>query len=145
MVVKKPVEVEITTEDESESNAVNDIITEDMSEDFREEDKKDNQSIIAAIREMGETLFKKYPAKTSNITSENEQGMDTVAVINDWMMSKYRYEFTTLNTLVKSKRENVMSVKGYGVEKFIEESHSIQATFQQTEIPQNLANRMMRR
>jgi hypothetical protein len=143
--MEKPVEVEITTdEDRNESNAVNDIITEniDMGED---DNKQDNQSFLAAVREIGEISFLKYPAKTSNITDENASGMDTVKVINEWMLKYYKFEFTSLSTFVKSKRENVMSVKGYGNEAFNKNLTAIQASFQQTELPQTLANRLMNR
>ena len=133
------------TDDDTSSNSANDLITEDMSEGLEPDNKNTSESFLAAIKEMGKILFKRYPVKTTNITDENAAGFTSIEALNAWMEKHYNYQFSSLDIIVKSKRANVMSVKGYGIAKFIEESGSIQASYQQTDIPLNLANRLMNR
>jgi hypothetical protein len=128
---------------EESSNLANDLITENMNEG--QEPDKSSESFLAAIKEMGRILFKKYKPKTTNISYDNAAGFTSIEALNAWMEKHYKYKFQSLDTIVKSKRSNVMSVKGYGIDKFIEESGSIQASYQQTDIPLNLANKLMNR
>lgn len=140
----KPIEVQITEEkEESDNNAVNDIITEDM--EIEEVNQEERTSFLAAVREIGEISFKKYPAKTSNLTDENVSGITAAEVLNNWMERRYKFPFESLKTLIKAKRENVISVKGYGNTNFNNNLNAIHASFEQTEIPQNLANKLMGR
>lgn len=142
-MTEKPVEVQITTDKDESEDAVNDIITEDM--DMGGDEKGEATSFLAAVREIGEISFKKYPAKTSNLTDENAAGIVAAEVINSWMEKRYKFTFDSLKTIIKSKRENVISVKGYGNTNFNANLNAIHASFEQTEIPQNLANKLMRR
>ena len=132
-------------EDDTSSNTANDLITEDMSNGIEPDNSNKSESFLAAIKEMGKILFKRYPVKTTNITDENATGFTSIEALNVWMQEHYNYQFKTLDIIVKSKRANVMSVKAFGITKFIEESGSIQASYQQTDIPLNLANRLMNR
>ena len=118
---KEPKIEEIPTQDDSETTA-GEIITEQMDTGVSED--TDNKGFIAAIREMAETTFRNYPTKTTNISDENSNGIIAITVLNDWMSAKYGYQYQSLQTLVKAKRENVMSVKGYGIEQFIKELSS---------------------
>lgn len=132
-------------EEDNFGNTANDLITENMSDGIVSDNINKSESFLAAIKEMGKILFKRYPVKTTNITDENAIGFTSIEALNAWMQEHYKYQFSSLNTIVDSKRRNVMSVKGYGIAKFIEESGSIQASYQQTDIPLNLANRLMNR
>jgi hypothetical protein len=131
--------------EDTSSNSANDLITENMDEGQETDNKYQSESFLAAIKEMGRILFKKYKVKTSNISYDNASGFVSIEALNAWMEKHYKYKFTSLDIIVKSKRGNVMSVKGYGIDKFIEESGSIQASYQQTDVPLNLANKLMNR
>jgi hypothetical protein len=138
---KEPEIKEIPTQDDNETTA-GEIVTETM--DTGESVDDSNKGFIAAIREMAETSFKNYPTKTTNISEDNASGIIAITVLNDWMLAKYGYQYQSLQTLVKAKRENVMSVKGYGLEQFIKELASVQTIYQQSDIPNSLANRLRR-
>jgi hypothetical protein len=98
-----------------------------------------------AIRELGEALFYSYPDKTSVLSDENILGMIRIETLNEFMLRKYGFRYTSLDAVVEYKKRLVVSKNGYGILQFIELVKSIQASFQQTELPQTLAQRIMRR
>lgn len=141
MASKEPKIEEIPTPEDSETTA-GEIITETL--DTGQSDDAGDKGFIAAIREMAETTFRNYPTKTTNISDENSNGIIAITVLNDWMQKTYGYQYQSLHTLVKAKRENVMSVRGYGIEQFIKELGSVQTIYQQSDAPNSLANRLRR-
>lgn len=126
------------------SNAVNESIEIPMSDDTKEE-SKGNDTFPMAIRELGESLFLNYPNKTSNLSDENILGMIRIEALNDFMQAKYGFRYSVLDIVVQYKKELVISKNGFGITAFNDLVKSIQASFQQTEIPQSIGQRIMRR
>jgi hypothetical protein len=125
------------------SNAVNESI--DIPLEESNEESKGNDTFPMAIRELGEALFSSYPDKTSVLSDENILGMIRIETLNEFMLRKYGFRYTSLDAVVEYKKRLVVSKNGYGILQFIELVKSIQASFQQTELPQTLAQRIMRR
>jgi DNA polymerase/3'-5' exonuclease PolX len=103
-----------------------------------------NTSFPDAVKELGESLHKRYPLRTSNLTSKNRKGLIKIDVLNEYTLKQFGYEFTTLKKLSAMQNERVVSVNGFGVTKLIEIVKGIQASFEQTEIPSRIANLMRR-
>jgi len=118
-------------------NSVNEsiIIKDDDDEDIKGEN---TNSFQFAVKELGNILFDKYPEKTSNLSSENINGIVRIEVLNEYMNVNFGYRYQTLDKLVKQKQLRVISHDGFGVEKIIEFVKSIQASFEQTQIPDRL-------
>jgi len=118
-------------------NSVNEsiIIKDDDDEDINGEN---TNSFQFAVKELGNILFDKYPEKTSNLSSENINGIVRIEVLNEYMSVNFGYRYQTLDKLVKQKQLRVISHDGFGVEKIIEFVKSIQASFEQTQIPDRL-------
>lgn len=125
------------------TNAVNESIEISIPEE--EEDKKGSDTFPLAIRELGESLFLNYPNKTSNLSDENILGMLRIEALNDFMQSKYGFRYSVLDIVVQYKKELVLSKDGLGIKAFTELVKSIQTSFQQTDIPQTIGQRLMRR
>jgi len=118
-------------------NSINEsiIIKDDDDEDIKGEN---TNSFQFAVKELGNILFDKYPEKTSNLSSENINGIVRIEVLNEYMSVNFGYRYQTLDKLVKQKQLRVISHDGFGVEKIIEFVKSIQASFEQTQIPDRL-------
>jgi hypothetical protein len=125
------------------NNAVNESIDIPLEESADE--PKGNDTFPLAIRELGEALFSNYPDKTSVLSDENILGIIRIETLNEFMLRKYGFRYTSLDAVVEYKKRLVVSKNGYGILQFIELVKSIQASFQQTELPQTLAQRIMRR
>lgn len=125
-------------------NAVNESVTIPIEED-NETEAKGNDTFPMAIRELGEAIFQNYNEKTSNLSEENILGIIRCNALNDFMSERYGIRFTVLDELVTNKMALVISRNGYGIEKFIELTKAIQASFTQTEIPANIAQRLLQR
>jgi len=108
-------------------------------EDDSETATTNQNNFPAAIKEIGEAVFKRYPHKTSNLSSENILGMVRCSALNDYMEETYGIRYTTLDIVVQEVEERRLSKGGYGLEKFIESMKSIQASFEQHEIPSRIA------
>jgi len=124
-------------------NAVNKAITLEMDEG-KEKDIQEN-TFPLAIAELGEGLFENYPDKTSNITDENIKGIIRCRALNDFMLEKYGINYSVLDTICDNKMKLQISRNGYGIEKFIEIVKSIQATFEQTQMPATIQQKMLGR
>lgn len=116
----------------------------EMEEENNENGDIQNNSFQEAVKELGEILFEKYPEKTSNLSDENINGMIVAECLNEYMAVNFKYDSQVLKMLVDRKQIRVVSKNGFGVEKIIEFVKSIQATFEQTQLPERLAS-MMRR
>lgn len=121
-------------------NAANQFITAAISENEEEIPGNNQNNFPAAIKEIGEAVFKRYPRKTSNLTSENILGCIRCIAINDFMQETYGIRFSVLDLVPKEVEERRLSKGGYGLEKFIEAMKSIQASFEQHELPSRLGS-----
>lgn len=119
-------------------SSINKSIELSMEDDIENTDSNKNTSFPEAIRELGKALFERYPNKTSNYSGENEIGLLQADVLNDYMEKNFGYRFMVIDKLSKQKIVRTVSVKGYGIEKFIELVHGINIAFEQNEIPEKL-------
>ena len=125
-------------------NAVNKSITMDI-EDKNESPVTEQNTFPLAIQELGEGLFENYFDKTSNLTEENILGIIRCRALNDFMLEKYGVRYSVLDKIVEDKMSLNISRNGFGIEKFIEIVKSIQATFEQTQLPTTLSQKMFGR
>jgi hypothetical protein len=123
-------------------NAVNESI--EILEDDNDNSSEQENSFKLALKEMGYILFEKYPDKTSNLSHENIKGIVRIKVLNEYMETNFGYRYKSLDALVEAKTSMVVSHKGFGIEKLIEFMKSIQASFEQTQLPEGLKG-MLRR
>lgn len=120
----------------SEGNTANDII---MKHDEDEPETTPQQNTMKdTISEMGKTLHEKYRARNSFLSYDNIDGMVQADVLNEYMDINFGHRYKVLDTLVNSKCERVISKDGFGIVSLIEFVKSIQATFEQTQIPEGL-------
>jgi hypothetical protein len=124
-------------------NSVNDSI-EIEDEEVLNQTEQEN-SFKLALKEMGYILFEKYPDKTSNLSHENINGIVRIRVLNEYMETNFGYRYKTLDALVDAKLSTVVSHKGFGIDKLIEFMKSIQASFEQTQLPEGLKSMLSRR
>lgn len=117
------------------NSAVNDILMDDEEEDNKSSSPNTFQD---AVKELGNILFKKYPEKTSNLSQDNVNGIIMAEVMNEYMSVNFGYTYKTLEKLCRDKEVRVVSVNGFGVEKIIEFVKSIQASFEQTQLPSRM-------
>jgi hypothetical protein len=97
-----------------------------------------------AVKELGKALLEKYPNKTSNLSNENINGLIQIDVLNTYMLKNFGYEYEVLNTLSRMKVERVVSTNGWGTDNLIKIIKGIQASFEQTELPNRLSNLLRR-
>jgi hypothetical protein len=109
-----------------------------------EEEKQTNTSFPDAVKELGRALHERYPDRTSNLTNENERGLEEIDVLNEYMRKNFGYQFETLNKLSIQKNIRVVSVKGFGVTNLIEIIKGIQTSFEQVDIPSRMGQLLRR-
>ena len=109
-----------------------------MNDDEEEDSTKNQNTFSDGLNELGKALFFKYPKKTSNLSSENENGIIQAESLNEYMDRNWNYRYASLDVLIAGKRDWSVSRGGLGIEKLIEIVKSIQATFEQTQIPTGL-------
>ena len=109
-----------------------------------EEQMVHNSSFPDAVKELGKTLFERYPNTNSNISRKNEKGLLQIDVLNEYMIKNFGYRFTSLDKLRDVKLQRTLSVNGFGIETFIKSLQGIQTQFQQAELTNGL-NRLIRR
>jgi len=118
-------------------NSVNkSILIEDEEEESSTGDNKN--TFPEAVKEMGEILFNKYPKKTSNLSYENINGIIRAEVLNEYMDVNFGYRYKCIDALIVQKQTMMISHEGFGVEKIIEFVKGIQASFEQTQIPEGI-------
>lgn len=124
-------------------SSVNKSLTIPIEEE--KDEGKEQNTFPLAIRELGEGLFENYEDKTSNISEENILGIIRCRAINDFMQEQYGFRYSVLDKICEDKMRLNLSNKGFGIEKFIEIVKSIQATFEQTQLPATLGQKLLRR
>lgn len=120
----------------SEGNTANDIIIDTIEEE--ETQIAQPNTLQDTIKELAKNLHEKYPQRMSNLTYDNIDGMTQADVLNEYMEVNFGYRYKVLDKLVDSKCNRVVSKDGYGIAAFIETVKSIQASFEQHQIPDNL-------
>jgi len=124
-------------------NSVNkSILIEDEEEESSTGDNKN--TFPEAVKEMGEILFNKYPKKTSNLSYENINGIIRAEVLNEYMDVNFGYRYKCIDALIVQKQTMMISHEGFGVEKIIEFVKGIQASFEQTQIPEGIRGMLSR-
>lgn len=123
-------------------NAANEILCDDDEEDVSSGNVNTFQD---TIKEMGITIFQKYPKHTSNLSSENSNGLIIAESINEYTLRNFGYSYGVLEKIVEIKPQWVVSNGGFGIEKIIEFVKSISATFEQTQLPTRISDMMNRR
>ena len=118
-----------------DSNAVNQLL---MPDDEEDKPVSQNNTFQDTVKEMGKTLFRDYPKKTSNLSNENINGIIRAEVLNDYFDRNFGYRFKAIDTLIEQKQVMVVSKDGFGIGSIIEFVKSISATFEQTQIPDGL-------
>lgn len=127
----------------SEGSTANDIIMK--HEDNEPENIPQANTMKDTIAEMGKTLHEKYKARNSFLSYENIDGMVQVDTLNEYMDINFGHRYRVLDTLVNSKCERVISKDGFGIVSLIEFVKSIQATFEQHQLPEGLKGLLQRR
>jgi hypothetical protein len=108
-------------------DSVTSSIEESMDNDFIDDNENKTTAFPDAIKALGETAFKKYPLKDSNITAENRLGMTQGLVLNNYFHEKYGYRFTSIDVFIEDTMKRKISVKGFGLstlEKMLESLHA---------------------
>ena len=112
-------------------NAVAAAITASL--DDRRDGDSDNETnnFPAAVHEIGEAIFERYPEKTGILSSENILGMIRCKALNDYMQETTGVRYSTLDLIVEQTESRRLSANGKGLNLFIEALHGIQASFEQ--------------
>lgn len=120
---------------EEEGCVINDLLVEDEDEENIE--NKVN-TFEDAVKELGQTLFKRYPKKTSNLSPKQIKGMIRAEVLNDYMERNFGYRYQAIDTLIDQKLTLEVSNNAKGITSLIELMKNIQTSFEQTQIPEGM-------
>lgn len=112
-------------------NAVAEAITASLDDRGSSNEQADVNNFPAAIQEIGEALFERYPEKTGILSNENILGMIRCKVLNDYIEESTGLRYTVLDTIVAETESRRLSAQGKGLQLFIDAIHGIQASFQQ--------------
>lgn len=124
-------------------NAVTEAITASFGNENSGPERDEGNNFPAAIQEIGEALFERYPEKTGILSSENILGMIRCKVLNDYIEESTGVRYVVLDTIVSETESRRLSAQGKGLQLFIEAIHGIQASFQQVS-PTGLLGRLGR-
>ena len=119
----------------TKDNSVVESITIDEDED---NDKPEVNTLQDTIKQLSTELFVKNPKKTSNLSYDNINGIIRAMSINDYMEASYGYRFNALDAVVREKLALVSSHDGKGTKDLIEIVKSIQASFEQMQLPDRM-------
>lgn len=112
-------------------NAVADAITASLEEKHNLSDEPDVNNFPAAIQEIGEALFDRYPEKTGILSGENILGIIRCKSLNDYMQETTGIRYEVLDSIVVQTESRRLSLNGKGIGLFIEAIHGVQASFEQ--------------
>jgi len=124
-------------------NAVAEAITASLVEKNEGDIDNESNNFPAAIQEIGEAIFERYPEKTGILSSENILGMIRCKALNDYMQETTGVRYTVLDSIVLQTESRRLSINGKGLNLFIEAIRGIQASFDNA--PQGLIDRYTRR
>jgi hypothetical protein len=124
-------------------NAVAEAITASLVEKHDGAEEVDTNNFPAAIQEIGEAIFERYPEKTGILSSENILGMIRCKSLNDYMQETTGVRYTVLDSIVLQTESRRLSLNGKGINLFIDAIHGIQASFDNAS--QGLVDKFARR
>ena len=131
------------SDEEKDNNSV--VESVELSMDDDEETKKDVNTFQDAIRELGSQLHGKiHKKRLGKITQENKLGLIRARALNEYMDANFGYRYHILDSLCDDVMEYGVSVEGFGIEKLIEIVKSIQASFEQTQLPSRMRDMLGR-
>lgn len=107
-------------------------------EDDEEDIKNEQNTLQDTLKEIGKQLFSSHPRKKSKLSRNNQIGLIQAEVLNEYMDRDFGYRYAVLDTLIETARDYPISDGGFGISSYIEAIKSIQASFEQTEIPSKL-------
>ena len=119
----------------TDKNVVESLLIEDEEE---LETKKEVNTLQDTIKELGRQAFEKHPYENSSLSQDNINGLIRADAFNNYMERNFGYRFACIDTLRTSKPSRALSHNGYGLDKFVELIHAIQASFQQSELPDRM-------
>jgi hypothetical protein len=111
-------------------NAVAAAITASL-DDRHDEASEAANNFPAAVHEIGEAIFERYPEKTGILSGENILGMIRCKALNDYMQETTGVRYSVLDLIVEQTESRRLSANGKGLNLFIEALHGIQASFEQ--------------
>jgi hypothetical protein len=125
---------------------VDNVIENDIcaQEDEIEETIPKVNSFSDAVKSIARSIFKDYTEKTSNISLKNATGISRCNILNEWKYRNYGYRHNSLDMLVSEIPKHRMSAGGFGLKTYAEMMKGIGITFEQTEIPERLRDRLNR-
>jgi type IV secretory pathway VirB4 component len=127
------------------SNEKKSVLENILMEDEEEENTKpDVNTLQDTIKEIGKHLNEYNPKRKSNLNHTNVSGLIQAECLNEYMQRNWSYRFDVLDCLIINARDYPISVKGFGIEKFIDGIRSINASFEQTQLPESMRNLMRR-
>lgn len=127
----------------SKENSVNTSITENIESENTGVDNSAS-SFPAAMQEIGEMCFERYPDKTSSISNENKIGLIRIRALNKFMQENYGVRYSVLDEIDEGVMNLSMSVNALGLNTIIAALHNVNASFEQHAIPDNLKGLMKR-
>jgi hypothetical protein len=102
------------------------------------------RSAVADIASAIETILsEEHIDQKTNLTSENEDGLICIDVLQAHFLRAFKYEFPSLVALKKSKQEHVLSVGGYRSTQIVDILKSLQTTIVSSDNP--LSSRLLGR
>jgi hypothetical protein len=113
------------------------------------EDEEENaqpkvNSFSDAVKSIANVSFKNHEEKTSNISVKNATGIARCKVLNEWKYRNYGYRHNSLDMLIVEIPKHRMSASGFGIKTLAEMLKGIGISFEQTEIPERLRDRIGR-
>lgn len=87
-------------------------------------------------------LSEQHFDQKTNITSENEDGLICIDILQAHFLRSFKYEFPSLAELKRSKQEHAVSVNGKRSDQIVEILKTIQSQIISSDLP--LGNRLMR-
>lgn len=124
-------------------NAVADAITASLIDKNEGIQEPDVNNFPAAIQEIGEALFERYPEKTGILSGENVLGIIRCKALNDYIQETTGIRYIILDTIISETESRRLSITGKGINLFIEAIHGVQASFEH--IAPGITDRLMRR
>ena len=119
----------------STENAVAEAITASLEKNNNEGAPVDGNNFPAAIQEIGEALFERYPDKTTILSSENVLGIIRCKSLNEYIQETTGVRYSVLDIITEETVSRRLSISGKGLQLFIEAIHGINASFQQVATP----------
>ena len=120
------------------------IVESIVMEDEEEEKVTETNTLKDAVNEIGNQLFDTHIEQTGNYNNTNKVGIVKAMALNEYMERIYGRRYAVLDVLCLEVSKRSLSVKGFGIEKFIESIKNIQATYEQVDASNKLTGLLRR-